>query len=82
MLKIDVDKKKEEMLIGFGGSMPEILTELGSVIHVIHIRLCRQSLFSGLDFEAAIRDPKFWDFFFKPQEYDSEILETEGSKEK
>ena len=80
MLKIDIDKNNEHMGIGCGGSMPEILSELGTAIHVIHIRLCRQSLFAGLDFEKAIRSPEFWDFVFRPSEEDSEIFRQEGEE--
>lgn len=78
MLKIDIDHNKEEMLIGCGGSMPEILSDLGSAVHAIHIRLCKQNLFAGLEFEKAIRNPEFWNIVFKPSEMDSKIFEREG----
>ena len=81
MLKIDIDRNKEEMLIGCGGSMPEILSDLGSAVHAIHIRLCRQNLFAGLDFERAIRNPEFWEIVFKPSEVDSEIFNREGESD-
>lgn len=78
MLKIDIDHNKEEMLIGCGGSMPEILSDLGLAVHAIHIRLCKQNLFAGLDFEKTIRNPEFWDLVIKPSEMDSKIFEREG----
>lgn len=80
MLKIDLDRNKEKMLVGAGGSIPEILADLGTAIHIIHIRICRQNLFAGLDFEKAIRNPEFWNAIFKPSEGDSEIFEQEGEK--
>ena len=75
MIRIEIDKNKEHMMIELEGSMTKILSELGTVVHVIHIRLCRQNLFAGLDFERTIRNPEFWDLVFKPSEGDSEIFE-------
>ena len=77
MLKIDIDKNSEHMGIGCGGSLPEILSDLGSAIHVIHIRMCRKNLFFGLEFEKAIRTSEFWDLVFRPQEGDSEMFGRE-----
>ena len=81
MLKIDIDRNKEEMLIGCGGSMPEILSDLGTAVHAIHVRLCRKNLFAGLDFEKAIRDPGFWNVVFEPSKVDSEIFNREGESD-
>ena len=80
MLKIDIDKNDEHMGIGYGGSLPEILSDLGTAIHVIHIRMCRKNLFFGLEFEKAIRAPEFWEMVFKPQEGDSDIFRQEGEE--
>lgn len=78
MLKIDLDRNKQEASIGFRGSMQEILSDLASAVHVIHVRLCKKDLFAGLEFEKTIRDPEFWNLVLKPSEEDSAISELEG----
>lgn len=75
MLNVSIDQRKEKMYIGCGGSLPEILSELGTTIHVLHIRFCKENLFLGLRFEEAVKDPKFWELIFKIREEDAELFE-------
>lgn len=79
MLNVSIDQKKEKMLIGCGGSLPEILSDLGTTIHVLHVRLCKENLFLGLEFEKAVKDPKFWELIFKTREEDAEMF-AKGEK--
>lgn len=80
MLNVSIDQKKEKMLIGCGGTLPEILSDLGTTIHVLHVRLCKENLFLGLEFEKAVKDPEFWELIFKTREEDAEIFKKGDSE--
>lgn len=74
MLKVDVNKEKDLMEIGFGGSFPDIISELGTLVHVLHIRLCKRDLFLGLEFEKTMKNPEFWELVLRAREGDAEIF--------
>lgn len=73
MLNVSIGQE-ENMYIGCGGSLPEILSDLGTTIHVLHVRLCKEDLFLGLAFEKAVKNPKFWELALKTREEDAEIF--------
>lgn len=79
MLNVSIGQEKEKTCIGCGGSLPEILSDLGTTIHVLHVRLCKEDLFLGLAFEKAVKNPKFWELALKAREEDAEIF-AKGEK--
>lgn len=74
MLKIEVNQHEGELMIETRGTLPEIVSELGAVIHAIHVKACNDDIFVGREFERVFRDPEFCDLVFKPNKDDAELL--------
>lgn len=74
MLKIEVNRDEGEMMVQVRGNLPEVISDLGAVIHSIHVKACSDDLFVGREFERIFRDPEFWDDVFEPKKHDAEIL--------
>lgn len=74
MLKIEINQHEGELRVQTYGSLTEIMSDLGAVLHSMHVKICNENVFAGRDFERIFRDPEFLDFVFKPDEGDAEIL--------
>lgn len=74
MLKIEVNQHEGELMIETRGTLPEILSDLGAVIHAIHVKACNDDIFVGREFERVFRDPEFHNLVFRPGKNDAEIL--------
>jgi hypothetical protein len=57
------------------GKITETIAEIGQLDHLIHIRISKNDLFSGIEFERIMRDPTFWDEVFKTRPEDQIISE-------
>lgn len=82
MLKIEVNRHKGEMTVQVRGNLPEVISDLGAVIHAIHVKACSDDIFVGREFERIFRDPEFWDDIFKPNKADAGILAASENIEK
>lgn len=74
MLKIEVNQHEGELMIETHGTLPEIVSDLGAVIHAIHVKACNDDIFVGREFERVFRDPEFHNLVFRPGKNDAEIL--------
>ena len=74
MLKIEVNQHEGELMIETRGTLPEIVSDLGAVIHAIHVDACNKNIFLGREFERTFRDSEFWDLVFRPNKDDAELL--------
>lgn len=74
MLKIEVNKNEDKLMIETRGTLPEIVSDLGAVIHAIHVKACNDDIFVGREFERVFRDPEFHNLVFRPNKDDAEIL--------
>lgn len=74
MLKIEINQHEGEIMVQACGNLPEIISDLGAVMHTLHVKLCNENIFLGKDFERIFHDPEFLDFVFKPNEDDAKIL--------
>ncbi|MBR2540375.1 MAG: hypothetical protein IKE85_06065 [Mogibacterium sp.] len=65
------------------GNLFETISEIGQLVHFVHVKMSKQNIFSGLEFERMMRRPEFWDEVFKARDSDQEIAEmNERWKEK
>lgn len=74
MLKIEVNQHEGELMIETRGTLPEIVSDLGAVIHAIHVKACNDDIFVEREFERVFRDPEFHNLVFRPGKNDAEIL--------
>lgn len=74
MLKIEINQHEGELMVQTYGSLTEIMSDLGAVLHSMHVKICNENIFLGRDFERIFRDPEFLDFVFNPNEDDAELL--------
>lgn len=74
MLKIEVNQHEGELMIETHGTLPEIVSDLGAVIHAIHVKACNDDIFVGREFERVFRDPEFHNLVFRPNKDDAELL--------
>jgi hypothetical protein len=76
------DGKKIELEVK--GNLLDTIAEIGNLVHLVHIRISKNNLFSGIEFERIMRDPAFWDEVFKARKEDesfSELMEEISKKE-
>lgn len=76
MIRMAIDRKGGEIRLECKGTFPEIVADLGTLIHMLHLKMSKENFFLGMDFERTFRDPGFWDFVFKPRKEDSELLKS------
>jgi hypothetical protein len=74
MLKIEVNQHEGKLMVEVQGNLPEIIADLGTVIHAIHVDACNKNIFLGRELEYTFRNPEFWDLVFRPGKDDAEIL--------
>jgi hypothetical protein len=74
----------EKIELQVKGTLPQMAAEIGQLVHLVHIRISKNNLFSGIEFERIMRDPAFWDEVFKARKEDeniSELMEESSKKE-
>lgn len=74
MLKIEVNQHEGKLMVEVQGNLPEIIADLGTVIHAIHVDACNKNIFLGRELEYTFRNPEFWDLVFRPGKDDAELL--------
>lgn len=74
MLKIEINQHEGELNVEVRGNLPEIISDLGAVIHSIHVKACNNDIFLGREFERVFRDPEFHNLVFRPNKDDAELL--------
>jgi hypothetical protein len=74
MLKIEVNQHEGKLMVEVQGNLPEIIADLGTVIHAIHVDACNKNIFLGRELEYTFRNPEFWNLVFRPGKDDAEIL--------
>lgn len=74
MLKFEINRHEGELMIETHGNLPEVISDLGAVIHSIHVKVCNDDIFFGRELERVFRDPGFWDIVFKPNKEDAALL--------
>ena len=74
MLKIEVNQHEGKLMIETRGTLPEIVSDLGAVIHAIHVDACNKNIFLGREFERVFRDPEFHNLVFRTYKDDAELL--------
>jgi hypothetical protein len=74
------DGKKIELEVK--GTLLDTIAEIGNLVHLIHVKTSKQNLFSGIEFERMMREPKFWDEVFRTRDSDQEIAEMNARPKK
>ena len=65
------DGKKIELEVK--GNVIDTIAEVGQLVHLIHVKVSKQNVFSGIEFERMMREPEFWDEVFRTRASDQEI---------
>lgn len=74
------DGKKIELEVK--GNLLDTIAEIGNLVHLIHVKMSKQNLFSGIEFERMMREPEFWDEVFRTRDSDQEIAEMNARPKK
>lgn len=76
MLKTNINRLEETLEVEMRGNLAEILSDIGTMAHVIHAATCRDSILVGRAFEKTLKDPQFWEMALKAREGDEELLKN------
>lgn len=74
MLKVNINRLEETLEIEMRGNMAEILSDIGTMAHIIHTATCRDNILVGRAFEKTLKDPEFWETALKVRKEDEELL--------
>jgi hypothetical protein len=73
MMYYRTDGKKTELEVK--GNLLDAIAEIGQLVHLVHVKVSKKNLFSGIEFERMMRRPEFWDEVFRTRDSDQEIAE-------
>lgn len=76
MLRTNINIHEETLEVETGGNMAEILSDIGTMAHLIHVATCRDNILVGRAFENTLKDPQFWEMALKARKGDEELLKN------
>lgn len=76
MLKANINRLEETLEVEMRGNMAEIISDIGTMAHLIHVAACRDNILVGRAFENTLKNPQFWETALKARKEDEELLKN------